>query len=127
MRTRVGDDLLARELEKRAPQDFSAVARLGQHAARALEPRAAQEIHQNGLGLVVEMVCERDAVGIGAGEDLVARLARGRLEALPLSSYLHLVNPERHAEPAAKFATERRPGVGIRTQTVVDVQRRKSG
>jgi hypothetical protein len=73
------------------------------------------------------MVRERDALGIGLRERFVARLARGGFETLPLSLYLHLVNPERHAEPAAKSAAERRPRVRVRAKTVMHVERRDAG
>ena len=59
-------------------------------AAQALGPGSAQQLHQDGLGLVVQGVSGEDGVGMALrdqrGENLVAKCSRGLLDRLRLAS-----------------------------------------
>ncbi len=69
---------------------------------------------------------EGNAVRFAFRERFVARAPRRRLEALAALYDLHFLNLQRHAEALAQAAAERRPGVRIRTQAVVDMNCRYS-
>src|SRR5690606_17513937 len=70
---RIGEDRLARDVEKR-PQELHRPERSGaRHAARAGRTGAAQQVEKHRLGLVVEMMGEHDRVGAQPFQDLVAR------------------------------------------------------
>ncbi len=56
-------------------------------------------------------------------ENLVARAPRGGLQALAGFFNSYFSDCKRHAPALAELATERRPCVGVRAQSVVDVHR----
>jgi hypothetical protein len=56
-------------------------------------------------------------------ENFIARLARRGFQPFAALLDLHLPHRERHAEPLAQAAAESRPGIGVWTQAVVDVDR----
>ncbi len=128
-RTHPRVDRAARQAEERPqPGETARVdARLG-HAGKAVGARAACELQQQRLCLVVLMVREqhRGGTGIvrGSGERLVARAPRRGLDAVGIRDIdRHAPDHERHAERRAQCVTARLPGIGARGQPVVDVDR----
>ncbi len=93
--------------------------------------RAASELEQQRLGLVILVVRERDRVRTVLARELaqrgIARLARLRLEARARGT--------RHDDAAlgigdaaigAGLRAERRPAIGVRLEAVVDVQSQRA-
>ena len=94
------------------------------HRRQTFHPRAAQELQQHGLGLVVGVVRERNQVRTSTRKRGVARFARRSLGAVtPL--HLDASDSEGHAEGPAPRTAKARPRRGVRAQLVIDVQRPK--
>src|SRR4029077_7579169 len=102
-------DLAARRAEERAPERLVAEARARRHAARAARAGAAQQVHQHRLGLVVEVVRERDAIRLRFAERLVACFARGGFEAFAFSNDPNFFDGQRHCKALAELAAEGGP------------------
>jgi len=113
----------ARRVQQRAQQDLASEPARRPHRRRAARARAAQQVEEHGLGLVVELVRERDRVRAQPREHRAARLARRRLEAPARLRHADAAHGERHAPVAAQLPAEARPGVGVRAQPVVHVHR----
>ncbi len=89
-----------------------------------MRTRAAQELQQQRLGLVVGVVRERDEVGVDGGERRVARRARRGFEAHSAAALdPRAMHDERDVALRAFGRAECRPRVGVGGQAVVDVQR----
>jgi len=107
---RIGDDRFARHLEERAHQQLRPEPCGRGHAARAAHACSAQQVHEHCLGLVVQLVRQRDRVGGRSPIDGMARLARRRLE--PPAALRAHVDPalhERNAPVAAQRLAEALP------------------
>ena len=124
MLARVGADRLARYVEQRTHEHTSMEARALRHATGPTRSGAAQQVHQHGLGLVVELVSQREHVEGQLGERRIARRAGSGFQALPAFGDAHAAHRERHLQPLAQCAAEARPAVGVRAQAVMDVRRR---
>jgi len=125
-RTGAREEQRARHREERAPKRHARIGQRAQHrhAGHALQSRAAHELQEHGLGLVVEVVRERD-VGLRArGVDAIARFAGGRLEAAArIARDLHALDGKRDAARSAEALAERGPAIGVGRQAVVNVHR----
>ncbi len=104
-------------------------------AAEAFSPGAAQELHQDGLGLVVEGVGGEDGVGLAGAKEFaegdVAEVAGGFFRGLSGSGdaggRVGVVDAEGDVEAAAERLDEDEVGVGLfAAQTVVDVDGREA-
>ena len=118
---RVGGNRLARHIEQRAHERAPMKARALRHATRPARPGAAQQVHEHGLGLIVELVGEREHIERQLGERRIARLARGLFVSL---GHPHAAHGEWHTELAAQPPAEAHPAIGVRAQAVMDVRRR---
>jgi len=138
-----GDEFGAADSEQRT-EDFAGVGGAGDeddwvNAAEALGPCAAEELHQDGLCLVVQGVRGEDGVGAAIGDELteevVAQVARGLLDGLWLAGGARVndavwnagaADVQRNFEAQAECLDEREVGVRLVTaQAVVDVDRRQ--
>jgi hypothetical protein len=93
------------------------------HPGRAPHAGAAQEVHEHGLRLVVEVVGQGNHVAGDLPEDRVPRLARRGFQALARFADLYSVNGQRHFPGSAKLRAEPRPLVGIAREAVMDMHR----
>ncbi len=98
-RLRIRFDRRARKREKRAQQRAAPRAGLERrHRSEALRPRAAQELQQQRLRLVVGMMPERNEIGIDRLEHAIAGVARRRFEPGALRMFdRDAVHGQRHA------------------------------
>ena len=109
--SQVFDQLRLSQAQQRPVQ----VAGDGPHAADALRARAARQVHQHRLGLVVHVVREGDGIradfALDAPERLVAQPTRGRFQALAralcLGGHVHADGVQRDIQPRAKRLAER--------------------
>lgn len=99
-------------------------------ATEALRPGSAQELEENGLGLIVHGVGGEDGAGLAAAEegveDLVADVAGGLFERLPGSGgaggNVGVMEVQREVEAGAQISDESSVGVGLRAaDPVMDV------
>ena len=94
-------------------------------ACQSPEPRAFQQTHQDGLGLIVGGVPHGDAIGanpVRVGlECVVASLAGGGLQRAALR-HGHASHVHRHTEPRAEGLHVLGVAPGVRTEAVVDVK-----
>jgi len=105
----------------------------GMDGGEAFGPGSAKQLHENGLGLVVEGVGGEDGVGVAGGdegrEEFVADGACGFFESLVVggsaSGDVGVVDVKRDVEGDAEVADEVEVGVGFlcRADAVVDVGR----
>ena len=109
-------------------------------AAQPLGPGPAQQLHQDGLGLVVQGVRGEDGVGVAVGDELpeevVAKVARSLLDGLGPAVGARVkdavwnagvADVQRNFEAQAERLDEGEIGVGLVTaQAVVDVDSRQS-
>ena len=87
-----------------------------------MRTRAAQQLQQHGLGLVVGMMCERNDVDVLGEEALVACAAGERFEAAAtLARDLHAMQSEAQSALRALRGAEFCPAGRVRRQAVVDV------
>ena len=120
----IGQYFLARTMQQRPDQrDRAAAIRKLGHRAHAAHPRAAQHLQQQRLRLVVGMVCHRDKIAGLTGKSRVAQLARCRLDAmLAQRCDIDTFDMQGNVQPGAQHDAEIRPGIGIRTDAVMDMQ-----
>jgi hypothetical protein len=110
------------DLEQRTDQ----AAATNRDPAQAARTRALQEPHDDGLGLIVGRVAERDAGSPArpgdALESGVPRHPGRRLRRAsgPLAD-AHALDDRRAAEPGGERLDERRVGIGVGPEPVVDV------
>src|SRR5688500_8607703 len=120
---RVSEDSGAGNAQEWADKCLSLEPGFRKHSAGPTPSRPAQQVHENGLGLVIEVVGKRDAIGIGFRKSVVPRLARRRFQTFSVASDLDPAHGERNSPSLAQRAAERRPRIGVRAQAVVDVNR----
>jgi hypothetical protein len=90
-----------------------------------VHPATAQQLQQQGLGLVIAMVGGKQHLPLTQclPEGQVAGMTRRRLQALHALPFdLHPVQRKRHGEAFAKCTALFRPFGGMRGKTVVDMQ-----
>ena len=131
----VGAEVVAAGVEERA-KDFAGASggcaefQNGTDGAEAFEPGSAEELHEDGFGLVVEGVGREDFVDFALGEELgeegVAEVAGGFFEGLfvlgGVGSGVGAVEMERDCEAVAEVFDEALVGFGFfGTEGVVDV------
>src|SRR5258706_10315946 len=121
MRAGVGHDVFPRDFKERAQQPFPAERRTRRHAARAAQPGAAQQVHQDRLGLVVQVMRERHEIRRSFPENLIARVARRSFETSSRLCNFYAVNRERYPPLPAEPAAEAGPFVGVRAEPMVDM------
>jgi hypothetical protein len=119
----IGEDFLPGRTQQRPEEDFATQARVLRHPARAARPGAAQQIHQHGLGLVVEVVGQRDDLRLVLPESCIARFARRGLQPLSCPADPDTHDFERNPELSAERATKLGPRVRVGAQAVMDVNR----
>ncbi len=120
----------ARLRQQRPPQ--AAAGEIGQrlHRRQAIRAGRAQRTQQEGLGLVVAVLRQRQPF---AGlqrlrEGLAPCLPRRRLQAIAaVARHLHPHHLQRHRQRVAHGCAMRGPGIGIGMQAVVHVQRTQAG
>ncbi len=130
-----GFDFGSASLEEGA-EDFSfGEGDEGVDGAQAFGPGAAEELHENGFGLVVEGVGGEDAVGVAGGEEggeeIVAGVAGGFFDGFGVATgsgfgdaagNVGVVEVERDVEADAEVFDEALVGVGFfAAEVVVDV------
>src|SRR6185369_8297835 len=115
----------ARHMEQRPQEALAGEFSNCRHAARALRASAAQQIEQDGFRLVVEMMRYRNRVDAKLCEGCAARCTRRRLQSQILFFYFYSNRFERNSKVKAKRRTESLPFPRVRTQTMIDVDRRK--
>ena len=127
----VGFDFGAAGLEEGA-EDFSCGGRvtIGVDSAEAFGPGSAEELHEDGFGLVVEGVGGEDGVGVAVGDEggevVVAEVAGGFFDGLAgwadSVGDVGLVDVEGDFEAGAEVGDELLVGVGFcAADAVVDV------
>lgn len=93
------------------------------HGRRTLDTRAAQQLQQQGFGLVVGVMRECDEVARLPGECRMAQLACRRFDAvLAQRGNVHRFDMQRNGVLRAEPGTEIRPGIGVLADAVMDVQ-----
>src|SRR5688572_23657592 len=102
----IGEDLVARYVEQRAAQDLAVEFRLARHAASSAPACSTQEIHEHGLGLVVEVVREHQDLFRNLLEHVVSGGTRSRFQALAALLDFHFLDRERNAPALAELAAE---------------------
>ncbi|EDT37376.1 hypothetical protein BamMEX5DRAFT_6844 [Burkholderia ambifaria MEX-5] len=98
------------------------------HRGQAGNPRAAQQLQQHGLGLIVRVLRDpehRHAVTLAhCIERRIAALAGGRLDAeAAVARHVDTLRFERDTESLGRRLRMRNPRIGVRTQAVMHVQR----
>lgn len=122
----IGFDVAARHVQPGAQQCHAALAR-HRHGRQAVEPGAAQQLQQHGLGLVVEVVGGQQEGGAGLGAERVERgvtgFARGFLDAATgICGHPHAPHAERGANGGGHPRAGGLPCIRIGLQAMVDVQ-----
>jgi hypothetical protein len=130
-----GFDFGAAGLEERSEDPSFGEGEDGVDGAEAFGPRSAEELHEDGFGLIVEGVGGKDAVRVAGGEEsgkeLVAGVAGGLFECFRISigaglgdavGNIGLMKVERNIEADAKIFDESLIGIGFfAAELVVDV------
>ena len=89
-----------------------------------MRPRAAQQLQQHRLRLIVGVMRQRDHVDVLREQTLVARVAGERLEtAAAAARDLDAMQHERKLARGALGRAELRPAVGVRREPVMDMNR----
>jgi hypothetical protein len=104
--------------------------------AETLGPGSAQELHEDGFGLIIQSVGSKDGIGVTGGEkgvkESVADLSGGLFDGLAVLSgagrNVGMVNVQRDVELDAEVLNEGEVGVGFGglADSVVDVDGRES-
>ncbi len=94
------------------------------HRRESFHPRAAQQLQEHGLSLVVLVVGERDVIGFLRKQRVITRRARCGLETVT-AFYVHADHPQGYAAGTADRAAERSPAAGIGADLMIDVKRGK--
>ena len=122
----MGFERRARDVQQRPPQLAGAEIAVFAHCRQALHAGAAQGAQQEGLGLVVAVMRQRQAFARAqdSGERRMAGAARGRLGAFAgVRVHLHPHHLQRHLPSPADVLAVRGPGVGGGLQPVVHMHR----
>ena len=125
-RLRVLEERCARKREERAidPHPRARERAHLRHRSDALQPGAAQQLQQHRLGLVVEVVRERDDRLVTPRVDGIARAARRAFQPLGGAALdMHALDRERHAAFGAEALAECGPRVGVGAEAVMHVHR----
>jgi hypothetical protein len=117
----------SRNVEQRAGEELAIEALERLHAARAAHARAAQEIHQHGFRLVVQMVRQRDDPCFQFTEYRVARFARGGFRPFAGFSHFDFMNRDGDVPGLAKPRAKPGPGIGVGAQPVMHMDGRNAG
>src|SRR5207237_9800276 len=116
-------DILSRNIEQRTGEELAFEARKGSHAARAAQPGTAQQVHEHGFGLVIELVRKRNHVAFCFLKNSITGFACCRLEAFAALFDFHAMHRDGDAPGLAELLAEGGPGVGVGAQAMVDVDR----
>ena len=93
------------------------------HGARAAHTCAAQQLQQQGFGLVVGMVRQRYEIACLPGKCRMAQLARCRLDAVfAQRCNINVFDMQRNGVLRAKSGAEIRPRIGIGTDAMMNMQ-----
>ena len=121
MLARVGDDRFTPDIEQGAQQHRPFCGSpFRQHTCGTRDTSTAQQIEEDGFGLIVTMVGQHEPVGFAIGEGRVPYPAGGCLQ--PFATVARNIDAydfQRYRLRLTKFGTERRPCIGVLAQTVV--------
>ena len=123
---RVAFDLRAGHAEQRTQQRRRPLITAGtgrRHAREPCEPRAAQELQQDGLSLIVLMLGEHDEIGARPGERGIPRRSRRAFDA-ETAVRREICRPHGAAQAVAPRGRARKapPPARVGAESVVDVQ-----
>lgn len=94
------------------------------HGGGTGHPGPPQEVQEHRLGLVAAMLRQRYPVGPAGRECGIAQPARSAFQTFTrLPRHLNAAELKRHLPRLAQCGAKLRPGVGVRAQTMMDVQR----
>ena len=98
----------------------------GKHPGGTADARSAQQAEEDGLGLIIAVMGQRQPVGRALGEHRMAQTPCRRFQPLTAGTgYFDANDVERHTIAATERGAESGPGVGIGTQAVMDMNRRE--
>ena len=122
------EQFTARHIEQGAQQDWRiAAATHKRHRSRPAHACAAQQLQQEGLGLVVRMVRKGDKIGLLPLKDSMAQFARCRFDAmLAQGRDVNVFYLQGYIKVRAQAGAELGPGICIPADTMMDMQRVKA-
>ena len=126
VRLRIGKQLRAWYVEPRSPQPALSEPPPGAHRGESVAAGSAQRAQQEGLGLVVAMMGEREDLVLtqSGSEGRMPRSARCGLEAVAaIQRDVDADDRQRQGKLVAQGLAVRCPAIGIRVQAVVHVER----
>ena len=93
------------------------------HGCRPLDARTAQQLQQQGLGLVVGVMRQRDEVARLPGKRRMAQLARRRFDTVRAQrGNVYMFDMQRNGVARTESDTEIRPRIGVGADAMMDMQ-----
>jgi hypothetical protein len=107
-------DLCARQREQWPQQRRPAAGARRRHRGESVRSRAAQQLQQQCLGLVIRVMSEHDHIGVGAAKCRVARgTGRGFKALLACARNVDVNDGQRNAALRAFVSAECGPAIGV--------------